>query len=103
VSLGRPPSLASLEAALGPSLNDDAGNATAIFLTAAERMLRELVADGETGRPIAGQLLAIDALTTYAVEAATEALDSFPDFAEDAMTRFASIIRPGRPSNPPDA
>ena len=101
----RPPAelIASLEAALGPSLKEDAGKATAIFLAAAERMLRELVADGETGRPIAGQLLAIDALTTYAVEAATEALDSFPDFAEDAMARFASIIQPGGPFTPPKA
>lgn len=101
----RPPAelMESLETALGPSLNEDAGKATAVFLAAAERMLRGLVADGETGRPIAGRLLAIDALTTYAVEAATEALDSVPDFAEDAMARFAGIIQPGGTSNPPKA
>jgi hypothetical protein len=93
----RPPLelMESLEAALGPALKDDASKATAAFLTAAERMLRDLVSAGETGRPVASVLLAIDALTTYAVEAATEQLDSVPDFAEDAMARFANIIQPG--------
>ena len=99
----RPPAelTAALEAALGPALEEDAANATATFLATAERMLRELVAKGETGRPVAGDLLAIDALTTYAVEAATETLDSLPDFAADAMARFANIIKPGSVPTPP--
>lgn len=99
----RPPVelMAALEGALGPALNEDAANATATFLAAAERMLRTLVASGETGRPIAADLLAIDALTTYAVEAATETLDSLPDFAADAMARFANIIQPGSVTEPP--
>jgi hypothetical protein len=84
-----------LERALGPALKKDAGEATAEFLAAAERMLRALVASGETGRPVAADLLTIDALTTYAVEAATETLDNLPDFAEDAMARFANVIKPG--------
>lgn len=87
--------LEGLERALGPSLHADAEMATAEFLGAAERMLRELVAAGETGRPAAADLLTIDALTTYAVEAATETLDDLPDFAEDAMARFANVIKPG--------
>jgi hypothetical protein len=93
----RPPAelMAGLERALGPSLNLDSDKATAEFLTAAERMLRELVASRETGRPIAADLLTVDALTTYAVEAATETMESLPDFAQDAMARFASIIQPG--------
>jgi hypothetical protein len=100
----RPPAelMTTLEAALGPSIGDDASQATAVFLTAAERMLRELVAAGDSGRAIAGELLAIDALTTYAVEAATEALDSVPDFAEDAMARFAKIIQPDTTLPPPE-
>ena len=87
--------MAGLERALGPSLNLESDKATAEFLAAAERMLRELVASGETGRPVAADLLTVDALTTYAVEAATETLDSLPDFAEDAMARFANVIQPG--------
>jgi hypothetical protein len=84
-----------LERALGPSLQADAERATAEFLSAAERMLRALVASGETGRPAAADLLTIDALTTYAVEAASETLGNLPDFASDAMARFANIIQPG--------
>ena len=90
-----------LEHALGPALQKDSAEATAGFLAAAERMLRSLVASGETGRPVAADLLTIDALTTYAVEAATETLDNLPDFAEDAMARFANVIKPG--SVPPRA
>ena len=84
-----------LERALGPALTKDASDAAAEFLGAAERMLRGLVASGETGRSVAADLLTIDALTTYAVEAATETLDNLPDFAEDAMARFANVIKPG--------
>ena len=84
-----------LERALGPALDADSDLATAEFLGAAERMLRELVAAGETRRPVAADLLTIDALTTYAVEAATETLDDLPGFAEDAMARFANVIKPG--------
>ena len=93
----RPPAelLAGLQRALGPSLALSSDQATAEFLAAAERMLRELVAAGETGRPAAADLLTIDALTTYAVESATETLEDLPEFAEDAMARFANIIQPG--------
>jgi hypothetical protein len=83
-----------LERALGPALKESSEQATAEFLAAAERMLRKLVAAGETGRPVAADLLTIDALTTYAVESATETLDNLPSFAEDAMARFANIINP---------
>lgn len=86
--------MAGLERALGPSLTSDSSNAAAEFLAAAERMLRQLVASGEAGRPVAADLLTIDALTTYAVEAATETLDDLPEFAEDAMSRFAKVINP---------
>jgi hypothetical protein len=87
--------MTGLERALGPALASDASDSTSQFLAAAERMLRELVSSGETGRPVAADLLTIDALTTYAVEAATETLDDLPDFAADAMARFANIIQPG--------
>ena len=84
-----------LERALGSALQKDSAESTAEFLAAAERMLRSLVASGETGRPVAADLLTVDALTTYAVEAATETLENLPDFAEDAMARFANVIKPG--------
>ena len=84
-----------LERALGPSLKLDAERATAEFLAASERMLRTLFAAGETGRSVAADLLTIDALTTYAVESASETLGNLPDFASDAMARFANVIQPG--------
>jgi hypothetical protein len=85
----------ALERALGSSLQADSERATAEFLAASERMLRTLVASGETGRPVAADLLTIDALTTYAVEAASETLGNLPEFASDAMARFANVIQPG--------
>jgi hypothetical protein len=91
-----------LERALGSSLRKPVEEATAEFLGAAERMLRGLVAAGETGRPAAADLLTIDALTTYAVEAATETLDDLPGFAENAMARFANIIQPGSAQRKPN-
>ena len=93
----RPPAelTEGLERALGPALAKDSAEATAECLSAAERMLRGLVASGETGRSVAADLLTIDALTTYAVEAAAETLENLPEFAEAAMTRFAHVIQPG--------
>ena len=89
----RPPAplMASLTSALGPTLNDDTSEAASVFLVTAERMLRELVANGETGRPIAADLLTIDALTTYALESAAEAIQSLSAFSDEAMARFANL------------
>jgi hypothetical protein len=83
-----------LERALGPAIGESSEKATSEFLAAAERMLRSLVAAGETGRKVAADLLTIDALTTYAVESATETLDRLPEVANDAMKRIASVINP---------
>lgn len=92
----RPPAplMASLTTALGPALNDDASEAASIFLATAERMLRELVASGETGRAIADDLLTIDALTTHALESAAETIESLAAFSDAAMARFANVAAP---------
>lgn len=93
----RPPAqlLEGLRAALGTELEKDAAESASVFLVAAERMLRGLVTSGETGRPVAADLLTIDALTTYAVESAAETLKSMPDFTDDAIARFANLAKPG--------
>jgi hypothetical protein len=98
----RPPAplLASLMAALGPAANDDASESASVFLVTAERMLRELVGSGETGRATADALLTIDALTTYALESAAETIQSLPAFADDAIARFARLAAPV--GDPPD-
>ena len=93
----RPPAqlLQSLKEALGPDASKDAADSASVFLVAAEHMLRRLVTAGETGRPIAADLLTIDALTTYAVESAAETLKDMPDFTDDAIARFANLAKPG--------
>jgi uncharacterized membrane protein len=88
----------NLKAAIGPALSHDESETAAVFLAAAERKLRELVAAGETGRAVAGDLLTIDALTTYALESASETLQSIGGFSDEAMTRLSSINPPGSSS-----
>lgn len=93
----RPPAalMDGLTNALGPDLERDAGDGASVFLATAEKMLRSLVTAGETGREVAGDLLTIDALTTYALESATETLNELPEFADDSMSRIANIMMPG--------
>jgi hypothetical protein len=92
-----PPDLlrAGVESAVGANTSRDKAEGTTVFLEAAERMLSQLVASRETGREIAGDLLVVDALTTYAVEIATETLADFEVGAQDAVARFANLLKPG--------
>jgi hypothetical protein len=62
-------------------------------IDAAEALLRDLLAQPTAGRESALDLLTVDALATYAFEAASEAPDTIPDRAADAMRRFAAIGR----------
>jgi uncharacterized membrane protein len=79
-----------LTTALGPALDSDSDEAATVFLRTAERMLRDLVAAGETDRSVAESLLTIDALTTYALESATEMVPKLDAFASDAITRLSN-------------
>jgi hypothetical protein len=92
-----PPDLlrAGIDSALGPDANRDKSEGTSVFLATAERMLARLVAAKESGRPIASDLLVVDALTTYAVEIATETLADFEGGTQDAVARFANLMKPG--------
>jgi hypothetical protein len=94
-----PELLAGIKGVLGDDLRLDATDGAAILLTAAERKLRTLVTGGETGRVIADDLLVIDALTTYAMEAATDALTSLSAAADDAMRRIGAISPEERPGS----
>jgi uncharacterized membrane protein len=85
----------SLKIAIGPSLSKDSADTAAVFLSTAERKLRELVESGETGRAVAADLLTIDALTTYALESAAETLQSLGGFSDEAMKRLAKAAPPG--------
>lgn len=56
---------------LGEDIAGDASRTADLCLAAAERALRDLVSAGRFGRDSALDLLAIDALTTYAFEHAS--------------------------------
>jgi hypothetical protein len=80
------------EAAHDAAHTDDATRPTRC-LAAAEAVLARLLADGATGtrsREAALDLLAADALVTYAFEAASEAPAALPALARDAIARLAA-------------
>jgi uncharacterized membrane protein len=60
-------------------------------LDAAERVVAELLRQGRTGRESAADLLAADALVTYAFEAASEDPTSLEQRARHAMNRLARL------------
>lgn len=87
-----PPALSiRIREALGDSLARPAADASEILLTASEHLVRTLLEIGSTSRDTAIDLLAADALVTYALEAASEAPDSMRERALDAMRRIAAV------------
>ena len=61
---------------------------------AAAHAVGALIADGATSRRTALDLLAADALATYAFELASERPDSLATLADEAMRRFAALAAP---------
>lgn len=78
---------------LGERCDADASNAPDLCIAAAEDLLRELLARPSAGRESALDLLTVDALVTYAFEAAGDDPDSLMGRAEHAMTRLAATAR----------
>jgi len=60
-------------------------------LEAGERLLDELLVSGSTSRGTALDLLAVDALVTYAFQAAADSPDRLEARAARAMARIASL------------
>jgi hypothetical protein len=85
------PLAARLRAALGPRLEDRASSADEAMLATAESLLSELLALDCAMRDRALDLLAVDALVTYAFEAATEHPDSLAQRATAAMASIAAL------------
>jgi hypothetical protein len=83
--------LERLEAVLGEALDDGAGNATAVCLRAAERLVTELLRGECASRESALDLLVADALVTYAFEAAAETPATLAASASAAMERIAAL------------
>ena len=87
-----PPALrARIDGALGDSLDSDASGALEACLRAGERLVEALLRNNATSRESALDLLAADALVTYAFEAGSEVPSELGARARDAMTRIASL------------
>ncbi|MEO6527814.1 MAG: hypothetical protein ABIP93_14435 [Gemmatimonadaceae bacterium] len=87
-----PPALrARIDHALGESLAADASEALDWCLQAGERLVESLLRNNATTRESALDLLAADALVTYAFEAGSDRPSELGARARDAMARIASL------------
>lgn len=88
-----PPELlhSRITAALGDAREREVDATEQVCLDAAERVLLELFADGNGSRHEAADLLAADALVTYALEFAAEAPSDFATRATRAIERFGRL------------
>lgn len=82
---------ARIRQALGDRWSDDASRTQAVCEAAAEGLLASLLAARETGRETALDLLAADALVTYAFEHAGESAVDLDAEAGAVMERVAAI------------
>ncbi len=82
---------ARIEAAIGGRLAEPAANAAEVCLEACERLLADVAARTSQGRESALDLLAADALATYALEAATDSPATLEARALDAMKHLTAI------------
>lgn len=80
-----------LDAALGESLNESSDRIPDVFLAAGERLVADLLQSNSTSRDSALDLLAADALVTYAFEAASDVPSGLEARASAAMTRIAAL------------
>jgi hypothetical protein len=82
-----PPALAErIRVLLGADADASADEIHDVLATAAQRALRDLLARGDHSRAIAQDLLAIDALVTYACEAAAESWEKGDAADTDTLT-----------------
>lgn len=87
-----PPALAErLRKVLGDALARDAADGPDLMLAAAERLVPRLLGGDCRARTAAIDLLAADALVTYAFEASAEVPSSVTERAERSMSRIAAI------------
>ena len=82
-----------IEEVLGARCEADSENASTHCLDAAETVLRDIVTRPTAGREAALDLLTVDALVTYAFEAAAVNPASLESRAIGAMTRLAATAR----------
>ena len=82
---------ARIEVEIGARSAEGAEAVAEVCLASGERLLADVAARPSPGRESALDLLAADALATYALEAAAEAPATFDARALDAMRRLAAI------------
>ena len=88
---------ARIDAALGGDLLADIDDVSEAMLAAGERLVGTLLDEDATSRGSALDLLAADALVTYAFEAASERPTELSSRAAKAMERIAALgAAPGR-------
>ena len=80
--------------AVGEALSREIGETERVCLEAAERVLERLVDDNAATRQAAVDLLAADALVTYALERAAEHPEDFEEHASGAIERFGRMSEP---------
>ena len=83
--------VARVEDALGPDAADGVDDAPERLMDAAVRLLQPLLARERAGRESAVDLLAADALVTYAFEAASSEPERLDTRTRDAMLRLAQL------------
>ena len=83
--------LERLRDALGDSARRDVAEASDVCLAAAEAIVLRLLHDATDTRDQALDLLAADALITYAFEAASERPEELADRATRAMSRMSNL------------
>jgi hypothetical protein len=84
---------ARIEETLGDRCDAPATQAATACIDAANELLSELLARPSAGRESALDLLTVDALVTYAFEAAAAEPDTLAARASDAMGRFSASVR----------
>ena len=86
-----PTALAGRLAVVLGRLDDAEADVPDAMLATAERLLGELLREGSLTRDAALDLLTVDALVTYAFEAASEQPETLEARATDSMGRIAAI------------
>ena len=98
----RPPAtlVERLELAVTPFSSDTTMSRSEIFAGAAAAILSDLIppaaSEMSTRRQVAIDLLAADALVTYAIEAAAEECDAFGQNVDGVIARLASLAPAGK-------
>lgn len=86
-----PALLARMRETLADMGHDDAARAHDVLLSAGASLLERMLGTGDEGRGAALDLLAADALVTYAFEAAAEDATTLAPRADAALARLAAL------------